>query len=328
MKIPQQQIEQFLLNIPATVKAILLFGPESTLISARKEKILTHHLSNELLLTRLCQTDINPSSLHEALGNISMFAGRKIILLENCSKLDPTSLELIANNNLNAIVIIASNDLPPSSALRKFCEANQAIATIGCYQDDDNQITNLIKQKLSEAQISVNQELVAYLIENLRNYDRLFILSELDKIITYCGDKKSISIKLIQDIFTYNYRDELEELGALFAQKKYNLSVTLIEKLELQSISRVTIIRNLLRYLMRLCQAKSSIQGGKTAEAAMMELQPPVFFNHKKSFLESLRKNTTDSLFAEICKLQEIELRCKTTIKGEKYNFYRLLINC
>lgn len=322
MKVPPFKIDSYIKNIDQEkIAGCLVFGPESSLVNYRCDLItkkITPDLSDPFLVS-----DINKERLSESkaiLGDefysFSMMGGRKLITVKNLDALVTQSLKALFEDSDYAaksenFILISAGNLDKSSALRKICETNPHFAAIACYEDNEAVIRKFIGDELDKKEIKFTEEVIDLLLEKFGK-DRQIILSELNKILIFLKDDKSLKPELVNNLIASESEISANEFIENFASKKYDQAFLNLEKLFRFSFDSIMLIRMLSNYFGKLYSAKAQIASGKfTFEEAVKNQR--LFFKVENQFKEHLQKSSLKFLEKNLQVMQELELKMKSS---------------
>lgn len=322
MKIAQNNIPNFLKNFKSSKhRAILLYGPDQSLVKARLEYLLNNLVYDQLNLTKLTNDLIKNET-----GNLSdevrsrCFNGHpRIIVIENVEgAINATLKEIILSCTDNYLLIIAG-ELPASSGWRKFFEDEEKLAALPCYKEE-GQIAKLLEYHLKKDGYSYEPQIIS-LIENLVNFDRQIAMSEFEKIKNYMGEDKHISVSVVEQLLVNNNEFSLDNLCFLVASGNIKKSLESINQAYNFSTPAIAIIRSLIKYFWRIKIAKTHIEQGKNPKQAVDMLLPPVFYKSMPGFIQNLNRWDVKTL----TKVLEILLRCELSCKAN-YSQIQILL--
>jgi DNA polymerase-3 subunit delta len=146
MKLTFKQIEPFVQNPDPSMRVILIYGPDSGLMSERMRAIASHFVDNlnDPFNTCVLTPEIlneDPARLSDEANAVSMMSqpgDKRLIRIQSAS--DKVTLPLksyLEDPNPNAVVIVEASDLGPSSKLRTLCEKDKQATAIPCYVEDE-----------------------------------------------------------------------------------------------------------------------------------------------------------------------------------------------
>ena len=312
----EQDIEQFILNIPKNIKAVLLYGPDSGLVKTRVEVI--SKLRNIAGKFKYEQIKTNPSLFLDSLRSIKLFGEdltqEKIALIECAgSSLAEPVLSIMKEANYQGLVVFFAGELGPESSLRRFFEASPHAATIPCYIEDQAAIARLIQQIFKQKQITCEAGLVQLLLNYIAVGNHSLILSEIEKILLFIGEKKHIIADDLKDYLQLQGEVSFDKLCYQLSLRELGDIELLLSNLQNEGHNLVSIIRMLMRHFNRLYQVKLLIEQGKTEQQALDSLIPSVFFKQVNDFSKSIKLWSKLQLIEFLQQLNNLELAAKTS---------------
>jgi DNA polymerase-3 subunit delta len=331
MKIPPSDIENFINNKLNIYKAILIYGPDNGLTKERSKLI-----ANKIIGLDASSFDSSYFSFDKIKEDVSLVANalfsrsltkkKQLVKITDAgTSLPKNLLNLIESYRGNNILLIEAGDLTPTSSLRKFFDTNKNLASLACYHDEKFTVKKIIQAKLKSHNINIEAQALQ-LTENALAGDRMLILAEIDKLITYMGDEKQVDLKdilaIIDDENTYNI-DNL--CNAICDRDIKNISPVILS-LTNSGTNMIGILRMVSRYFSRLYQVKLRINYGETIEKSMSELAPPVFFKQIDNFKKHVTSWSLEQLSDMIATLLDMEIKSKkTNIHADLLVEYKIL---
>ena len=266
-------------------KISLFYGENLGLRNDFKKIIKENNSDGETLYFNQDEIIQNKNVLIKEITNVSLFKKKKILFIENINdKFLDLVIELekiIADNKL----FLFSDILEKKSKLRNYFEKSKVCAAIPCYADNDLSLKKLIQSKLEEYSGLTGNNI--NMILDSTNLDRAKLNNELEKIKTLFQDKIIKSEKL--DLLLNNKSNEdfnkLKDqafLGNKIATNKL-LSETIIDNEK--NIFYLNMINQ------RLYKISETLnKNGKTVEAKINSLKPPIFWKDKPNFISQVKK--------------------------------------
>ncbi len=330
MKIANFQIDSYIQKIAQEkIVGCLVFGPESSVVKHRSNAIakrIVKDLSDPFLVANLSKARFaeEKSILLDEFLSFSMLGGRKLIMV---SEVDAglhqsltSVLEARVDKGLDGnFILIQAGDLDKNSNIRKLAESNPHLASIACYEDDEKTIKKLIEQELSRREINCEAGVVSLLCDRLGK-NRQVISSEIEKISSFVGEKKSVSIDELEGLIGLNAEISMNELILNFCEQKTDKTLLCAERLLKQGLEVVTIIRFLLNYLQKLYYAKVEIELGNLDFEAAVKSQK-LFFKIEIEFCKHLKKLSLNFLIKNLWLLENLEAKIKDTNIPQKLVF-------
>jgi DNA polymerase III subunit delta len=330
LKIAAKDIEKFILNVPSNIRAILLYGPDAGLVSIRATTLKKSRSIAAIFDYE--QIKNNPGSLLDNFNSLNLFSKdklkEKIILIEcNGKHITESCINLLKSPNYQGLLVFHAKELGTDSNLRKTFEANNNIAAVPCYQDDQASINKIIQQALQQQKISCDHKVIALLTNCISTGNRALILNEIDKIILFLSNKKHISVEDIQDYLELQNEVNFDKLCYQISLKQTkNIDITLV-KLQNEGHNIVSIIRMITRHFYRLYQVKQLIKQNKTEQQALSTLYPPVFFKQVNDFSRSLKLWDITELKAFLKELNHAELAAKENSISSELILKNIILN-
>lgn len=333
MKVQAYKIDGFIDGLANNrdVKVVVLYGPDEGLNAVRFKKITDLILADgdktfnvvDISTDRLKE---NPSLLSDEFVAFSMLGGRRVIRLRGIGNTITKTLESALNGNSDNLILISAGDLDAGSSLRKLAESHVNIASLPCYADDEKAISGVINSKLRELGLQFSPEIVNYLGGKFGG-NRLIVLSELEKLAMYLGDKKDVTIEDVEactaDVSEVEYSHLTNALTS-FNAGEVN---TILNKLFLIGQNPVTIVRILMTYFTKLQKARAFMEENRLNPSQVIEqYYPRMFFKEKPVFIRNLSNWSLKNLNELVKKLVELELDFKTKNLSPKTELSRVLI--
>ena len=266
-------------------KISLFYGENLGLKNDFKRIIKEINSEDEILYFNQDEIIQNNNVLIKEITNVSLFEKKKIFFVENINdKFLDLVMEIekiVADNKL----FLFADILEKKSKLRNYFEKSEICAAIPCYADNDLSLKKLIQSKLEEYSGLTGNNI--NMILDSTNLDRAKLNNELEKIKTLFQDKIIKSEKL--DLLLNNKSNEdfnkLKDqafLGNKIATNKL-LSETIIDNEK--NIFYLNMINQ------RLYKISETLnKDGKTVEAKISSLKPPIFWKDKPNFISQVKK--------------------------------------
>ena len=266
-------------------KISLFYGENLGLKNDFKRIIKKINSEDEILYFNQDEIIQNNNVLIKEITNVSLFEKKKIFFVENINdKFLDLVMEIeniVADNKL----FLFADILEKKSKLRNYFEKSEICAAIPCYADNDLSLKKLIQSKLEEYSGLTGNNI--NMILDSTNLDRAKLNNELEKIKTLFQDKIIKSEKL--DLLLNNKSNEdfnkLKDqafLGNKIATNKL-LSETIIDNEK--NIFYLNMINQ------RLYKISETLnKDGKTVEAKISSLKPPIFWKDKPNFISQVKK--------------------------------------
>lgn len=318
MKVQANAISQFIKSPPQEVNCFLIYGPDYGLTQERLSLLKNHFITDSQDPFSSSQLEYEtikkePALLADELGAISLFGGRKVIIIKEMPGTPVKAvLDALAVPDHNAIVLITAGDLAPSSGLRKLCEKEKHCAAIACYKDDSRSIRGVISQFFSQRQVQYEPQVIDLLANNFGG-DRLVILSELEKLHLYVGEGGKVTVGDVEACVMDNAELLLDELCYNLMSLQGAQSVKKLHKAFAEGATAITILRALSRYVLKLLEGHMLLNSGTALPQVAKMMRPPIFFKYQALFTEHLRLWPEARLEKLLSHLITLEKETKTT---------------
>ncbi|WP_339047220.1 DNA polymerase III subunit delta [Candidatus Mesenet endosymbiont of Phosphuga atrata] len=321
MKITPFKIKEFLKN-PGSAQGLLIHGNDPGQIDFYSRNIIdTLNKNEEFTICKIefCDVNKSPGLLFTELVNITIFNKKKLVLLINVTDKISEELKKILNNHIgnNYVLMIAKATL----AQRSYFENAKNLAVIGCYKDSNNNLHDIILAYLKQNNISYTDETIAELQRCLSNSFSFYL--ELEKLITYLGDKKHVKISDIKKCFgSKTYDVAVDDLCSAIVEKNINDFIKYSNILMAYgNFSSIALLRIISRYFMRLSTVLNAIKSGIDEQEAIKMLDPPLFFKQLPVFKKHVRNIDHLRVKVILQGLLELEIISKQTDVDSKLIF-------
>lgn len=271
----------------------LVYGPDAGLVGERAAAIIDAFLGAEA--DPMARTVIDgdglsgsPERLAEEAHSVPMFGGRRAIRVTAGSRNIMTSVQpVLSDPPQEAVVVIEAGDLKPSSPLRKAIEKAGVAVAIPCYVDGSRAIEGLIADEMAAAGLQVSSDARAALARLLGG-DRRASRGELKKLTTYCYGRDRVELEDVGAVVGDASALELDSLIDSVAQGDAKQADIVLRRCLAAGTTPGSVVSSLSRHFIQLSEARLKIDRGATADAAMRELRPPVFFKRQNGFRRQL----------------------------------------
>lgn len=319
MKIAFKDIESFTQNPNPAARVILIYGPDDGLMRERSTvigKTIVEDLNDPFNVAVLSTDQLNddPARLSDEANAMSMMGGNRLIRVEDAGdKLTQLIKDYLESPNDNALVILEGGDLGPRSSLRKLCEKEKNAAALPCYVDDERNLGQIIRRAMHDEGLQIEPDAVNWLAANISG-NRQKIRSELDKLAVYkASDKSSVTLKDAQDICGQAGAQSFDDLVYATGGNNPTAAMKAFATLVDEGIAEIAVLRALQNHFRRLHLAKSIMDEGRSADEAMKNLMPPIFFKQQNAFKSQLNRWPLKKLDIILEKLSELEAQTKQT---------------
>lgn len=252
----------------------------------------------------------DPSLLTNKLQSQQLFSSKKAIIVQNVGDIIKNDiLEIIKNNTSNYLLIFQAENLRKTSKTYKCFESMKNYCFINCYKLDLNGTQSFIEDFLRENSINFNSEITAMIANSLPD-NILLIKNELEKLVKFLGEKKDLSIEIIETIIS-GIKDlsYINLLHSIIFKNRENL-ITQLNKLE--GINLFNTIRIIQNYMSKVLLIKNKERfENHNVRNLIDNLKPPIFFKEKNVFFAICKEISFNEALSFMEELLELELRIK-----------------
>ncbi|QKX02974.1 DNA polymerase III subunit delta [Wolbachia endosymbiont of Litomosoides sigmodontis] len=327
MRIAPSNIKKFL-EKPDTLSGVLLHGSDNSRVDFFAQEIVTSLSEYSVQVMDFAMVNKSPSLLLSELVNISMFTSKKLIKLINVTGNISKELESVLDyNTSDHYIMMIATDLLCNSTIKSYVKSSKTFGVISCYKDNSNNLYGIISSYLKQNNIKYKNEIIYYL-QSYFNYTSMSIYSELEKLILYLGERKDLKPADIELCLSTSSNDyvTLDNLCSAIASKDVANFIKISDALILQkNFSPIGLIRIMSNYFLRLENVLLLIQGGMNEQAAINQLNPPLFFKQLQSFKSHLKIFQLSELKKILESLIGVEVACKKTDLDHKMIFQHAL---
>ena len=322
-------------NFEASIKqfkSVLVYGNDYGVVSQTVDNIVSKLITGEQTIfnfTSLQYNSIikNPESLYNELNSPTLTKEKKVVLVNEVEKILPAWLkDLLLDINNDTFVIFKASELLPNVAIRKLFETEKKLAVIACYHDEYAITKSMVESKLKQHKINIDKDALDYLVAN-GNFNRLVLLSELDKLILFAQNRGKISLEVTKQLISLSGNSSIDDFCFDIALgNSVDFDLRLRQLLDTKT-NIIAIIRSIARCFQQLLKAQSLIKNGMTLEQAMQKISPPVFFKYVPKFTICLKHYSFNQLQDVITALTDLELLCKSKNTDHKVLFEYMVLN-
>lgn len=318
MKIANNQVDSFISGAASGVSAVLIYGPDSGLVSERAKrlaKLVVADLNDPFNVSNLSQGDIlnDPAVLSDNLNALSMTGDRRLVMVTDASERLAGILEsALEASNPDAVLIMQAGDLKPRNKLRALAETSKTAAALPCYADDARCLDRLIDEVFAAHGVSYDSNARNFLEQNLGS-DRGISRSELEKLALYAGKDGSVSFDDAALLVGDNSAMTLSDLAFSTADGDAAGLDRLFSRCVMEDIAPIVILRAVAGHMTRLQIGAEKVRAGDSPDQAMKALRPPVFFKVQDRFRRQLQRWRGSQIAKGLNLLLSAERECKRT---------------
>lgn len=314
----QVQIDKFLKRPDNSLRAVIIYGSNEGLMAEYTKsfvRAICEDINDPFRVAYLAGADVNadPGILFGEYGSQSLMGGRRVIIVRDAdNNLTKHLKALFETAKSDTLLVISSGSLNKKSSLVKFGEDSDDIAVIACYEDRDEDIYGAARAKFVEGGYTIGNEALQILCARLSN-DRKSSMGEIDKLMTYMGDRKNIATEDVVAIISDNSASTADDVCHYVAAGQTEKALASFSKLLNEGAEPISIIRNVTYHFNKILTCMGMMEQGEMIDKAIMRLSPPIIFFRKSSFKMQVSLWPKDWLLNVLELLYKCERDCKTT---------------
>jgi len=297
------------------VDAVLLFGPDSGLVSAAADQLAKARIPDldPMNAIRMTEEDLrrDDTRLGDELVARSLLGGARLIRLRIEREASARSaLEALADIEAGRLLpeafwIVEGGDLGKTSKMRKaFEEAGKAMA-LQLYADDEASVSDYAARRLAAAGVEIEPDALAALVDELPG-DRRLAMSELEKLELYAFELgRPVTLEDVQSIASAEQARGADEAADAAILGNTEDADRAIGRFLDAGGSAVSALRVLHFRMMRLLDAV----GGNVSSG--FRLRPPVFEKDWPAYSRAMRDWNAARLQRAFDRLYQAEKSCK-----------------
>lgn len=318
MNIKPEQVEGILKSLPPQIRGMVIYGSNEGMISTLSQqfvKAVSPDVYDAFHVSYLEMSDISSDvgTLYAEYNAQSLMGGRRVVVIKEATNLLTKPLkEMLSSSRSDSLLVITSSSLKTKDSLAVMAKDESDFYGIGCYDDRDEDIATFASKFMSKNGFSIDNATFQLLCSRLSN-DRKISANELDKLITYMGNKKNIDISDIQTVISDTSASSQEDLCYFVAQGFTEKAVASYNRLVFEGEQPVSLIRTLSYHFMKLLDCAVKMEKGETADKVVFGMRPPLMFFRKNAFLSQLRIWNRMRIMNALALLYQTERECKTT---------------
>lgn len=294
-------------------KIILFHGDDDGLVRSRADVASRAVLGGPDDPFRLLWLDREAqSSLPDEAASLSLTGGRRVIRVRDAGDALTEPARAALSGPGDALVLLEAPALQARSRLRALLEKDQAAAVVACYPEEGRTLEGTINGVLERHGVAIDRDALTWLASQL-GADHALTEQETEKLALYGADTGRIDLEAAQHCIGDTAALSLDD--ALFAATRGERAATdhALRVALAEGTTPVGLIRAALMHLQRLHRARLAMDNGRSAEEAVREIRPPVFFRRLPEFTRALERWPAHRLQRAMQALAAAELACKRT---------------
>lgn len=299
--IPNRSVEAFIRKPESFQPVILVYGPDTGLVSERVKALMASAVDNADDPFQLVTIDgdtiaDDPARLADEAYTIPMFGGRRAIRVRAGTRAILAGVEpLLKGPPKDCRVVIEGGDWKKTHALVKLLDESRGAAVIACYGDESTTVAEIVAQEVASAGLSIAPSAREALVALLGG-DRLASRGEIRKLCLYCLGTGRIEVKDVEAVVgdaTELVQDEV--VDAAFLGRVEELD-PLVAKAWAEGIHASVLAGAALRHALVLHRLRGEVDKGRPAEGVVASLGGMINFKRKDGAARSLQRLSSQAL--------------------------------
>lgn len=236
MDIPPQKRADFVKRPPDAVRLVVLYGQEAGLAREIAQGLIRSvcgGAADDFQLVSLTPEDLkaDPARLLDEAQAIPMFGGRRVVhVRDGGDGLAGAAGDLLDTPGAEALTIVEAIGLSKTSKLVKIASGSGAGAAIACYPDSARDLSDVIREMLSEAGLTATPEAQGLLLASLGD-NRADTRSRLDTLILYKGEERSpVSAEDVRAVLADSPDTRIGDLADAVLAGKVDRALALLDR--------------------------------------------------------------------------------------------------
>ncbi len=293
-------------------KFFLLYGKNKGHIEEVVDENLKPTLSKNIFKYEEDEIIKNINNFKENIYNKSFFENDKLIIINRVTdKLYNFIEEIILENSKDLQIILLSVALEKKSKIRNLFEKNKETLCIAFYEDNNQTLSQIVKNFFYKRKISVSQEIINILVQRSKG-DRNNLKNELEKIENFSQNGKKITLEKVLKITNLSENYDISELIDTSLSNNKNKINKILNENNFAIEDCIIILRTFLSKLKRLLKIHERIiSENLDIDTAVDTHKPPIFWKEKEIVKDQIKSIQYKEMLKLISRTNEIELIIK-----------------
>ncbi len=317
MKAKPFQIDALKSQIQRQFKGALIYGTDFSVVEDCAKQIIPMIVpqKDDFSLIKVMKNQLKetPTLLLDEGNAISLLGTRKLIWLKDT---DNTSLQYVEDYmeyiKSDTFLLLTAENLVKTSALKVFCENNDAILTIACYQDEEKDVRFLIQNHLNTNGYTITNTALT-LLQSRLNENRQITKNELDKLITFLGNKTNITDSDVQAIIPDTANATTDMLCFAVAEGNHKTADKALRILLANGENPVTVTRLLMGHFNKLLIGADLLSRRTSTDEICRKLLRANQFKLKEDIMRQVYAWKKEYVYKSLQLLIETEKQTKST---------------
>ncbi|MDC7683032.1 DNA polymerase III subunit delta [Asticcacaulis sp. BYS171W] len=299
--VKRPEIEGFLKSPPRDVIACLIYGKDRGQVIERGEALarqIVPDVKDPFNVSILTDTDIDNDAarLEDELTAQSLMGGRRLVRLKFFSEKAALDKQVAAalkahaagEFNREAFFLIEAGGLGGDSATRKLADADKAVASIACYEDETGDVVRMARETLAKNEVALTPDAMDIFAARLPR-ERGVARQEIERLCLFIGpgSKKTLDAKELQDFLGVEPEASLFDAALQAFGAKMGPAQAGLRRAFAEGETGVDAVRALNAHLIKLRLIQAQVAKGIDAKQATRAAG--VFWKQEAEFLRQAR---------------------------------------
>jgi DNA polymerase III subunit delta len=297
----------FKLSVPAREKlnGILLYGTDEGLVAGAVRKIAMAWKGDEepqFLTGAALRSD--PALLEESFGSISLFGGRRVVIVEGIEESHASLVKLLFDPaRTGNYVVLSAGSLNRSSALRSAAEQSGVFHALGFYEESEAELASRARRLLQAAGLAVDDG-VDERLADLCGGERSVLEGEVSKLALFLHGVERVTLADVDSVCgSASAFDAAVLVEAMMAGDFEAVDQSLSAARESGESAQML---NVIKWQVdRMHAVRTAYEQSKNWEQSLMRAKPPVHFKAKDRWRALLSNVTSEQMDQLQRKLQD-----------------------
>ena len=318
MKIGASNADAFVRRPDPAARAVLVHGPDAGLVRERAEALVGGVVDDPGDAFRVAELSPeriknDPALLADEAASLSLTGGRRVVRVRQATDALAGRFEdFLASPAGDALVVVEAGELPARARLRRAFERAGNAAAVACYPDEGGALKRVIKETLSPQGFTLDPAAESYLVAALGG-DRQVTRGELDKLATYMGDERRVSLADVEACVGDSAIVTLDGVAIATADGDLAALDRGLARAHLEGAQPVTVLRAVARHLQRLHLLAGAKARGDSIDRAIKSFRPLLHFKLENALSAQSRHWPAARVARAMEIVLDAERDCKTT---------------
>ncbi len=281
----EEEFDSFLKRKLGAMNGILIHGADQSAVALLSRQVVKH-LNAEPQRVDLSEAKSSPGTFKDAFLSLSLLGDRQVFLVDPADELSLKFLQQVFNDTHVAnFVVIQADNLGKTSKLRAACEASEMFACLAIYEEDPSRLSMRVQKLLSANALQWGEDAEDSFFTSVGS-DRSIVLQEAEKLILYMMGQNEITVSDVAAICGDTAAFDADQLIDAVLSGDLETTDRIITSFGGDTRSLFALLQ---LHVAKLQGFRADMERGTTADLAVKNAKPPVFFKRKPAIMNQLR---------------------------------------